>query len=166
MDEISAVLKCLELTEAPQYTESLKELVEQYGHYLYVELQLPAGKEKFYQELQQFPAGIYQPPHGTFIMALVNEKVVGCVCVKKWDALSCEMKRMYVLPLARRMGIGRQLCEAAINWARKNKYRSILLDTNEEMQEAVHLYERCGFHKIDPYCINENPSPVFMEFYL
>ena len=45
-------------------------------------------------------------------------------------------------------------------------YKRILLDSNLEMKEAVILYQKCGFKEIEPYCINENDHPVFMEYTL
>jgi GNAT superfamily N-acetyltransferase len=146
--------------------QEARELLKEYGYYMYEELGLIAGKESFFRELTNFPGPNYLMPSGIFIVARAGDMAAGCVGIKKFDEESCEMKRMYIRPAYRGRGMGRLLCNYVIDWCRKSMYRRILLDTNAEMKEAVFLYRKCGFIEIAPYCLNENDHPVFMEYAL
>ena len=157
-------IELIELDKAAELTIDLKELLIAYGFYMYRQLGLVAGKENFLKELDHLPGYAYTPPDGTFIMAKYQNKVIGCVGIKKFKDQSCEMKRMYVIPSFRGKGVGKYLCKYVIEWCRASTYKKILLDTNEEMKEAVNLYHSCGFFNISPYCINENEHPVFMQY--
>lgn len=156
----------IELSNDAGLIKEVRELLREYGQYMYLELGLIAGKESFFNELENFPGPGYSPPSGSFIIARLEDKLAGCVGIKKFDEENCEMKRMYIRPGWRGKGIGQLLCSYVIDWCRKSMYRRILLDTNAEMKEAVALYRKCGFKEIAPYCINENDHPIFMEYAL
>lgn len=65
-----------------------------------------------------------------------------------------------------RRGIGRILNETVVKKARQLGFKRILLDTNAEMINAVELYRKAGFNKIDAYCENENTNVIYFEFLL
>jgi len=144
----------------------VKELLQEYGNYMYNGLGLIAGKERFFKELEMFPGNIYSQPSGVFIIAKCGATLIGCVGIKKLDAYTCEMKRLFVRPAYRRRGTGLLICDFLVQYSRKLKYKSILLDTNLEMKEAVELYKKYGFKEIKAYCINENQNAVFMQYIL
>jgi putative acetyltransferase len=143
-----------------------KTLLAEYGHYMFTELELIAGKENFFKELEYFPGVSYLPPSGVFTVVNAGDALIGCVGIRNFKGDACEMKRMYIRPAFRGKGIGKAMCQFVIEWSRKSGYRRILLDSNIEMKEAVALYRHCGFKEIEPYCINENDHPVFMEYLL
>lgn len=91
-------------------------------------------------------------------MAVVNEEVAGCCALRPLDNVdyinACEMKRLYVRPLFRKSGLGRQLAEAILDQARLAGYNSVLLDTLDDMESARALYEELGFAEIPPYYHN------------
>jgi GNAT superfamily N-acetyltransferase len=159
-------IQFIELINDADLIQEVSGLLTEYGNYMYEDLGLIAGKERFFKELENFPGPGYFPPSGTFVLARVAGMIAGCVGIKKFEDGSCEMKRMYIRPAYRGKGIGRLLCSYIIDWCRKAMYRRILLDTNAEMKEALFLYRKCGFKEIAPYCINENDHPVFMEYAL
>ena len=162
----SEKVKLIEVNEDPALIDELKSLLCEYGNYMYTELGLVAGKESFYKQLESLPGNGYTKPWGTFVIAKIGELATGCVGIKKFDTYSCEMKRMYVLQAHRGKGIGGMLCDFVIKWAKRAMYKRILLDSNVEMKEAVMLYKKYGFKEIEPYCINENEHPVFLEYVL
>jgi len=82
--------------------------------------------------------------------------------VRRWDAHSCEMKRLYVRDSARGGGIGRSLVMAAIERARSMRYRRMLLDTLAAMTAARSLYAMFGFKPCEPYYHNPIPGTTFM----
>ena len=64
------------------------------------------------------------------------------------------MKRLFVRPQYRGLGLGRQLVEAVLDAARRAGYVSVLLDTLSDMEAARALYEDLGFEEIPPYYHN------------
>lgn len=66
------------------------------------------------------------------------------------DAM-CEMKRLYVRPDARGLGVGRALVEALFSVALEQGYAVMRLDAAPELAAARGLYEALGFHEIPPY---------------
>jgi carbonic anhydrase len=165
-ERIPVKVQLIKVNNDPALIHELKSLLIEYGNYMYQELGLVAGIEKFYKELENLPGSEYIEPLGTFVIAKIGKEVAGCVGIKKFDDNSCEMKRMYVVRSYRGKGIGQLLCNFVITWSQKAMYKRILLDTNVEMKEAVLLYKKCGFEEIEPYCINENEHPVFLQYIL
>ena len=163
---VSTDVQLVELISGSNAVQEAKQLLSEYGIYMYEELGLIAGKETFLKDLENFPAAAYLPPLGKFAVARVGTVPAGCVGIRRYDEESCEMKRMFIRPFYRGRGIGKLLCNYVIDWCCNAKFRRILLDSNVEMKEAVSLYQACGFKEIEPYCINENDHPVFMEYLL
>lgn len=102
------------------------------------------------EELAVLPQN-YVPPDGCLLLARKGSDAAGCVGVRRVDAASCEMKRLYVRPGFRRAGLGRALTVAAIDCARRLGYRRIGLETLPTMLEARSLYASLGFTACAPY---------------
>jgi GNAT superfamily N-acetyltransferase len=149
------MVKLIELYTDPALVIPLKTLLLEYGHYMFHDLGLIAGRQSFYEQIQSDPDTSYQLPNGTFILAQVNGKEAGCVGIKRFSDAYCEMKRMFIRPEFRGLGIGRIMCAYVIERSKALGYRKIYLDTNAEMESAVRLYYHMGFKSIAPYCINE-----------
>jgi GNAT superfamily N-acetyltransferase len=90
----------------------------------------------------------------------------GCVALRRIDAQTCEMKRLFVRPVARGSGLGRKLAEAVIAEARERGYSRMLLDTLPEMTAAQVLYRSLGFRDTEPYRHNPVPGAAFLELRL
>ena len=103
-------------------------------------------------------------PLGFYELVLLAEN--GCVALRRIDAETCEMKRLYVRPAWRRSGVGRKLAEAVITEARARGYRRMLLDTLPEMGAAQALYRSIGFRDTEPYRHNPVPGASFLELEL
>lgn len=103
----------------------------------------------------------YVPPSGTFLVLLDGEQVVGTGAVRRLDAQTCELKRLWFLPPYRGKGLGAKMVELLFEFARTAGYQRIRLDSASELQAANRLYQRLGFYDIGRY--NDGPATVFME---
>jgi GNAT superfamily N-acetyltransferase len=90
-------------------------------------------------------------PHGVFVVAWVDGVAVGCGGVRRYDATTGEIKRMYVLPELRRRGISRVVLEELEARARAIGYARLVLETGTRQPEAIALYESAGYESIEPY---------------
>jgi GNAT superfamily N-acetyltransferase len=111
------------------------------------------------------PAGQYGGPGGLALLARTGDgQAVGFTGVRAFDAAAgdAELKRMYLAPSARGLGLGRALGEAAIAGARDLGYRRLLLDSRRSLEAACALYERLGFLPVPPYRHNPFDDAVFL----
>ena len=90
-------------------------------------------------------------PHGRFYLALSDDNVVGVGRLKKLDNEVAELKRMYVLPEYRGLGIGRLLLNQLITDARTIGYQKLRLDSLRFLTPAYQMYQSVGFYEIDTY---------------
>lgn len=67
---------------------------------------------------------------------------------------ACEMKRLFVSPKFRRLGLGCQSAEQTVDITRMAGYNSLLLDTLSDMETARALYQELWFEEISPYYFN------------
>lgn len=113
--------------------------------------------QNFEAELAQLP-GDYAPPRGSLLLAVMEGKVAGCCALRPLDnvdvANAAEMKRLYVRPNFRGLGLGRDLTQAILSEALRLGYDSVFLDTLDDMEAARALYEDLGFVEIPPYYHN------------
>jgi len=120
----------------------------------------------FDEELRALP-GMYAPPRGRLLLAVEDDRPAGCVGLHPWDGDAAEMKRLYVRPSFRGLGLGRILTEAALAEARSIGYRSVRLDTVPSLMEsAISLYRQLGFLEIPPYRPNPIPGTLYFELHL
>ncbi|MBR0870832.1 MarR family transcriptional regulator [Bradyrhizobium tropiciagri] len=101
-------------------------------------------------------------PRGSFIVAMSDGLPIGCVGLKGGGAEIAEIKRLWVAPSARGLGLGRRLMDAAENAARELGIAVLRLDTNSALAEAGQLYRRSGWTEIPRF--NDDPYPdLFFE---
>jgi GNAT superfamily N-acetyltransferase len=91
----------------------------------------------------------FEHPEGRFLVARLEGEPVGCAGICRCDGeATAELRRMYVVPAARRRGVGRALVAALEQAARELGYRTLRLETGPEQPEAIRLYESAGFRRI------------------
>lgn len=134
---------------------------------LFIEYQQWLGVDLCFQdfqaELDSLP-GAYAPPKGVLILAYLERELVGCVAVRPLkEQGACEMKRLYVRPQGRGMGIGLGLARRALREGQKMGYSVMKLDTLARMDSAIKLYEGLGFRATKAYCKNPLDDVVYME---
>ncbi|MEX6505235.1 GNAT family N-acetyltransferase [Jiella sp. M17.18] len=101
-------------------------------------------------------------PRGVFLLAMSDGLPIGCVGLKGSGGDSGEIKRLWVSPAARGLGLARRLMGAAETAATSLGVAVLRLDTNSALPEAVQLYRRTGWTEIDRF--NDDPYPdIFFE---
>lgn len=127
----------------------VRELFGEYASFLGHDLSF----QGFADELAGLP-GSYAPPAGGLLIARAGGETAGCVALRRLEAGVCEMKRLYIRPAFRGLGIGRALAVAVMAEAARLGYRRMRLDTIATMTAAVSLYESLGFSEIPAYYHN------------
>ncbi|HVE80397.1 MAG TPA: GNAT family N-acetyltransferase [Gemmatimonadaceae bacterium] len=121
------------------------------------------AQQSFGAELAGLP-GAYAPPRGALLLARADGEPAGCVALKPLEPASvCEMKRLFVRPAFRELGLGRRLVAAIMAAAADAGYTHMRLDTLPSMAAAQQLYRRLGFYDIPAYCENPVRGARFME---
>ena len=123
---------------------------------------------EYYRELsQRFASGFdpsqslapsleeFLPPDGSFLIMRVEDELVGCGGFKRNSPHAAYLKRMWVAPGVRGLGLGVRLLTALEEQARARGYRKAQLETNETLTEARQLYRRCGYLEVAPF--NDEP---------
>jgi putative acetyltransferase len=109
------------------------------------------GKTNFLPDAARVPGGI-------FLMARLEGRPVGCGALRPMADGAGEVKRMFVEPGIRGRGIGRRILGALEESARRVGYSRLRLETGTRQPEAVRLYQRAGYCRIDNYGIYvDNP---------
>lgn len=134
---------------------------------LFAQYQAHIGVDLSYQDFATELAGLpgkYAAPRGRLLVARDREGVaIGCVALRPLDGGACEMKRLFVAPGGRGLGLGRALAEAIVAAAAECGYAEIRLDTLPTMREAIALYRTLGFGAIAPYYAGAPEGTLFMS---
>ena len=136
-----------------------RQLFDAYASSLAVDL----SYQGFAAERAGLP-GAYAAPTGALLLARDTAgEPVGCVALRPMAPEGCcEMKRLYVSPRGRGLGLGRALVEAIVAEAVRLGYREMRLDSLPTMTAAIALYGRAGFVPIPAYYDTPVAGTVFM----
>jgi len=100
----------------------------------------------------------------TVIIAYNNDEPVGCGCFKQLDEVTAEIKRMFVLLEYRGRGISKVILTELENWAVELGFTKLVLETGKGQPEAIGLYEKLNYMKIDNYGqYSDMPNSVCFE---
>lgn len=95
-------------------------------------------------------AAEFEPPAGTFLIALLDGRPVGCGGWRSHGDAgdTAELKRMYVAPEARGRGVARAILAAVERAARERGRKRIVLECGDKQPEAIALYSSSGYERI------------------
>lgn len=85
------------------------------------------------------------------IVVYLHEKPVACGCFKKYDKNAIEIKRMFVSPEVRGMGLAQTILLELEGWAHDLGYSFSVLETLHKQKEAIALYQKTGYTIVDNY---------------
>jgi DNA-binding MarR family transcriptional regulator/GNAT superfamily N-acetyltransferase len=94
-------------------------------------------------------------PAGLLLVARLRDEPVGCGALKLRGAAPAEIKRMWVAPTARGLGVGRRILSALEQHARRRGATVVRLETNKTLREATTLYRSAGYVEVDRF--NDEP---------
>ena len=148
--------------ESDDHVEDARRLFREYESWHGMDLCF----QGYEQEVAELPWK-YAKPEGRLFLAYSDDKLAGCIAMRKLEDGICEMKRLFVREGFRGERIGVQLIEKLIEDARAEGYAKMRLDTfPSKMGKAVSLYESHGFRPIPPYYDNPHQGVLFMELEL
>jgi GNAT superfamily N-acetyltransferase len=119
----------------------------------------------FDQEVASLP-GSYAGPRAALLLARVGSEPMGCAGIRPLSAAEAELKRLYVRPAGRGLGLGRRLAEVAIERAIRFGYAVLRLDTLPAMHEARVLYASLGFRETPPLAGVPDVGTIWMALEL
>ncbi|TDO77363.1 ribosomal protein S18 acetylase RimI-like enzyme [Flavobacterium chryseum] len=85
------------------------------------------------------------------IVVYLDEKPVGCGCFKKYNGNTAELKRMFVSPEARGLGLAQLIIKEVEIGARDQGFKTLILETLYKQIEAISLYQKVGFEIVENY---------------
>ena len=91
---------------------------------------------------------LFREPHSGYFVALIDDKIVGGGGIFPTEGLpegTCELVKMYLSPEARGTGLGRNLIETSLAFAKETGYKNVYLETMPELKQALKVYARFGF---------------------
>jgi ribosomal protein S18 acetylase RimI-like enzyme len=152
--------------EPVRSAEDLKATMALFDAYA-ISLGVDLSYQNFVTEMAAMP-GKYAPPKGELLLARDKSgAAIGCVGLRPLpEEGCCEMKRLYVSPEGRGLGLGRALAEAIIADAGRIGYRQMRLDTLPSLATAIALYRKIGFVPIPPYYDTPIAGTIFLSLKL
>ena len=153
MEEIERLLRASLVTMAVEKpaTPDARWCMQQYFR------ELNARFERGFDPARSISADAHElvPPAGAFLIARLRGRPVGCGAVKFHRGAPAALKRMWVAPDARGLGLGRRLL-VELEWlARRNGVSTVRLETNRALQEAIALYRSAGYREVKAF--NDEP---------
>lgn len=85
------------------------------------------------------------------IVCYEDDVPVGCGAIKQYDAVTGEIKRMFVHPSHRNKGIANAILLELETWAKELHFTSCMLETSFKLENAIALYKKFGYQQIPNY---------------
>ena len=105
----------------------------------------------YYDETTDQLFELFQKPGSIYYVALMDDEIVGGGGIYPSDGLpngTCELVKMYLLPEARGIGLGKRIIEECLAFAKENGYLQVYIESMPELENALKVYEKFGFKYI------------------
>lgn len=123
---------------------------------------LPQSGRKFEPKGRHHGLTIIKDAFDIFWCLVYDNKIIGTVGVNKLSADKCELKSLYLLNEYYGKGLGKKMLDKALEYAKKNWFKEVYLETLSISERAIKLYAKNGFVEIERY--NDNViAEVFMK---
>jgi DNA-binding MarR family transcriptional regulator/ribosomal protein S18 acetylase RimI-like enzyme len=146
MTEVDRLLRAslVKLAVEDPRTADARWCIEQYF------LELDARFEGGFDPSQTLSVGADElvPPAGVLIIARLHGEPIGGGALKFHGSAPADLKRMWVAPQARGLGLGRRLLEELEQHARDAGAKAVRLETNRSLKEAIQLYRTSGYREV------------------
>jgi GNAT superfamily N-acetyltransferase len=148
------------IVEGPADLEAVRELWREYWR----SIDLPDDFQGFGEELNGLP-GAYGADGGALLLAESPPETTpaGTIALRRLNDRAGEVKRLYLRPAFRGKGLGRYLLENVIEKARAIGYETLYADTLPSMTDALSLYARLGFERVEAYATDPTPGAVYLR---
>ena len=131
----------------PKDNQQVKSVVQT----VLVEMRVPKVGTAYEDESLNDMHAEYDQPRMAYFVVEEDEKIIGCAGIaplKNGDPEVCELQKMYFLPEARGRGIGSQMMDHCLNYAKEQGFKQCYLETLPYMKNAIKLYNRTGFENL------------------
>ena len=118
----------------------------------------PATDEEVAAAMREEPSDDLTPPGGLLLVAVQDGAVLGCAGLRLLPGGIGEVTRVFVMPAARRRGLGSRLLDELETRARDHQVTTLRLDTRRDLVEARRLYPRHGYRETTPF--SHGPTPI------
>jgi putative acetyltransferase len=91
---------------------------------------------------------VFQAENAAYFAAEIDGKLVGGAGIYPTEGLpvdTCELVKMYLLPEARGIGLGKKLIAECLKKAKQNGFNRVYLESMPELSQALKVYEKFGF---------------------
>ena len=105
----------------------------------------------YYDETTDQLFELFQKPRSIYYVALMDDEIVGGGGIYPSEGLpngTCELVKMYLLPEARGIGLGKRIIEECLAFAKENGYTQVYIESMPELENALKVYEKFGFKYI------------------
>lgn len=125
----------------PEYAPDFKNLnIEWLEEYFYV--------EPHDEEVLGNPIKYIIQPGGNIFFVKDEEKILGTVAFMKIEEGVFELTKMAITPAARGKRIGQKLMQYALDFAKEEGWKKIIIYSNRKLENAIHIYRKYGFEEI------------------
>lgn len=138
---MNATVRPVTAADVPAVIDLVREVLTEFG------ITFGQGSDTDAQ-LAALP-GSYADHGGAFFVALVGDELVGTAGIAQVEPGLFELRKMYLQPKARGHHLGQRLWDECLRHVRQHGGHRVVLDTTEQMQAAIHFYERNGFVRDD-----------------
>jgi DNA-binding MarR family transcriptional regulator/N-acetylglutamate synthase-like GNAT family acetyltransferase len=116
-----------------------------------------------FDEAEPFDVADMVEPEGLLLLARLDGRPVGCGALHLFPDGVADVKRMWVDPTARGLGLGRRLLDELEAEARRRGVRLLRLETNRVLVEAIAMYRAAGFEQVDAFNVEVHADHWFAK---